>query len=526
MWHMKLNGLIVPVDMAEAPPARPDKSEVASTLDGRDITRGMINPMLLEMPDDSVLMQRGGGDYTLYKEMLRDDKVKPALEQRFAAVVARSWEVKPGGKRAIDKAAADFITEQLNALLFDNITGKMLYGVYYGHAVAEALWGEDGRFVTIANIKVRDRRRFGYDGAGRLRMRTLQDPNGELLPERKFWHFATGADHDDAPYGLGLAHWLYWPVWLKRNGLRFWSVFLEKFGTPTGIGWFPPGTSPADQSKLLSALRAIQRDSAIIMPDGMKAELLEAKRSGTADHAAFVQAMNDAITTIIIGQTASTHGTPGKLGNEDLQDQVRDDITKADADLVCMSFNRTIVRWLTEWNFPGAALPNVWRNMEDEEDLNKRAEREDKVQTWGYKPTLAHIKDIYGGDWEERQTPTPPNLPLSGEGQTGVAQTLPPDKGGSRGVSFSESHDFPDQTALDAALDKIDAGDLDAQVRALLRPILDKLSAGAKPEELLGWLAEAYPGMDGTALVETLTRLIFVSTLWGKLSVQDELHGA
>lgn len=62
--------------------------------------------------------------------------------------------------------------------------------------------------------------------------------------------------------------------------------------------------------------------------------------------------MNAAILVITIGQTASTQGTPGKLGGDEEQADVRADITKADADLVCMSFNGSIARWLTESNSP------------------------------------------------------------------------------------------------------------------------------------------------------------------------------
>ena len=50
---------------------------------------------------------------------------------------------------------------------------------------------------------------------------------------------------------------------------------------------------------------------------------------------------------------------------------VRDDIVTADAHLVCDSFNRSIVKWLTEWNFPGAAHPTVMREMADAPDLHR-----------------------------------------------------------------------------------------------------------------------------------------------------------
>ena len=409
-WKLNPHGLILPADFADSgTPARPERDEIASTLDGRDITRGMVDAMRLELPDDTVLMQRGGGDYSLYREVLRDDHVKAALQQRIDSVIGRPIEVRPGGDKRIDKQAAAFLQEQIEELGWDAITQKMLYGVFYGYAVGEAMWGADGSRVTLDNIKVRDRRRFGFDGAGRLRLKTMSQPNGELLPERKFWHFACGADHDDAPYGLGLAHWLYWPVWLKRNGLRFWAVFLEKFGTPTAVGQFPPGTSPGDQAKLLAALRAIQRDSAIIFPEGMKAELLEATRSGSADHAAFVSMMNAAILVITIGQTASTQGTPGKLGNDQEQADVRADITKADADLVCMSFNGSIARWLTEWNFPGAAFPQVWRVMDEPEDTALAAERDSKLVTVGFKPTLERVTKVYGEGYEAVATNPDPS---------------------------------------------------------------------------------------------------------------------
>jgi hypothetical protein len=54
---------------------------------------------------------------------------------------------------------------------------------------------------------------------------------------------------------------------------------------------------------------------------------------------------------------------------------VADWVVKSDADLLCESFNRGPVAWLTEWNFPGAQPPRVWRHTEPAENLQARAER-------------------------------------------------------------------------------------------------------------------------------------------------------
>lgn len=388
------------------------KNEIATTRDGRDITRGFVDSMPLLPTTDRLLSLKGNGDLAIYEEVLRDDQVKTCFGQRVSAVKSKPWEVMPGGTKRIDKQAAKFIEEQIKKISFDDLTEKMLYGVFYGYAVAEPLYAVEGNQIVLdatrKYIKVRNRRRFGFAPDMSLRLRTSSNPMGEKLPEKKFWHFATGSDHDDEPYGLGLAHWLYWPVFFKRSGVKFWLIFLEKFGMPTTVGKYPGGTPKADQDKLLEALQAIQTDSSIIIPEGMTAELLEAVRGGTADYTALYDRMDAAIARITLGQTASTQGTPGKLGNDDLQGDVRDDIVKADADLVCMSFNATVVKWLVEWNFPGAALPQVWRKCEDKEDANKTAERDEKINKMGFKPTLKYIQDTYGGEWVEVKTKTGP----------------------------------------------------------------------------------------------------------------------
>ena len=377
--------------------------EIATTLDGRDITRGFVDAMQLSESTDSILKSRGYGSYQLYKEVLRDEQVMSTFQQRRLAVIARSWEVSAGGESKIDIDAADFIRQQLKDIRFDTVTDKMLFGVFYGYSVAECLWDIKDNQVILKQVKVRDRDRFAFDGAGRLRLKTMNNPQGELLPDNKFWTFQTGADHDDEPYGLGLAHWLYWLVFFKRNGLKFWLIFLEKFGQPTALGTYGVNAKPEEKNKLLQALRDIATDSGIIIPEGMDISLLEASRSGTGDYTALQDRMNNAIAKVTVGQVASSEGTAGKLGNEDLQADVRLELIKADADLVCESFNDSVIRWLVEWNFPTAKLPKVSRIIEDPQDLDKLADRDKKLTEIGYKPTLRHVKDTYGGEYIEQE---------------------------------------------------------------------------------------------------------------------------
>ena len=380
---------------ASGRPVRPVFGEVAAATGGRDITRPYVGPLLI--PQDTVL-QDLGQDWARYEELLRDDQVKSCFQQRRLAVVSREWEVVPGGERRADRKAADFLREVLERIDWDGVTDKMLYGLFYGFAVAECLWARDGAYVTLDRIKVRKQRRFRFAPDGWLRLLTVSNPMGEPVPARKFWWFSTGADNDDEPYGLGLAHHVYWPVFFKRHGIRFWMVFLEKFGMPTAKGSYPSGATEEEKRRLLEALAAIQTDSAVIVPESMQVDLIEAARRGTVDYNALCDRMDAAIAKVILSQTMTTD--PGSSrAQAQVHMEVRDEVVKADADLVCQSFNQTVARWITEWNFPGAAVPQVWRKVEPEQDMKTLAERDDIV--------ARHAPIPYRYWWETYGIPEP-----------------------------------------------------------------------------------------------------------------------
>lgn len=487
-----------------------EKQEIAASRDGRDITRGWLYPLQLAPVDDTILLQRGGGDYRTYDEVTRDDTVRAAVNQRVHGVIARPWVVQPGGKRAIDKAAAAFLQAELEALQWDSVTAQMLSGVFYGFSVAEIIWRTDGGKVGIADIRVRNRRRFGFDGLGKLRLKTLENPwPGDLLPERKFWVARFGADHFDAPYGLGLAHYLYWPVWMKRNALRFWAVFLEKFGTPTVLGRYPGGTGEEEQAKLLEALQAVQRDSTVILPEGMAAELLEATRTGSADHAGFIAAMDKAILKVALGQTATVEGTAGKLGNDRERERVKDAILRADADVLSAAFRDSVATWLTEWNFPGAAVPQVWRVFDDE-DLDRRIVRDKAIFDMGFVPSLKYLTETYGGEWQEK----PANAAVGRENPPKTTDA----------ASHAEPAEPDDPTPVTAQV-----AQMQAEASIAWEDILERVQALADEAESLEALRErllsAYGDLPTDELAEIMAMGFAAADLAGRLDVVEESGG-
>lgn len=512
--------------------------EIATVSDGRDITRGYVGPLLI--PTDSVLLARSQGNLTIYESVYSDPQVKSLFAQRQLAVTQCNWHIEPASDAAVDKRAADALEKELNRVGWDRVTGLMLFGVFYGYAASEILYGREDGLVIMDKIKVRNRRRFRFDPEGGLRLLTFDDMlEGEPAQAPYFWHFATGADNDDEPYGLGLAHWLYWPVFFKRQDIRFWLTFLDRFGMPTRVGKYDDqSTSPEDRARLLAAAAALGTDSAVIIPKGMDLELMEAARSGAADYKELHDTMDSAMARVVLGQTASSMATPGKLGNDKLQSDVRRDLIKADADLICESFNLGPATWLTAWNFPDAQPPRVVREVEEPEDLKARAERDSLLtQMSGFRPTLTYIQQTYGGSWEPNPLPPAPvrdvidrrvgGLGLGAAGGAGAAGApsasfaAPPVPMASQPADPSLAPVIAAQVRLDRAMSTLPGDVLQAALDPILAPAINAIHQGGTPEDAAELLMKAVPDMNGAQLQERLARAIFVADLWGQLSAQD-----
>lgn len=381
-------------------PVRPSLGELSRP--GRDdLAGGFVEPLLKEASDP--LLRARGFDPTLYDSVAADDQVQACFQQRRLAVISAEWEVQPADESPRATEAAAFVRGQLDRIRFDAVTDKMLFGLLYGWSVAELLWGVAGGRYVVHAIKVRDRKRFRFDRDGGLRLMVAGKPDGEPMPAGKFWTFVTGADHDDAGYGLGLAYWLYWPVYFKRNGLKLWLQGLDKWGAPTALGHYPQGASEEEQDKLLDALTAIRTDSAVILPEGMTVDLLDAAK-GASSHDALIDRMDAAIAKIVLSQTMTTDSGSSQAQAE-VHKKVRDAVVKADADLLCATFTRDVVRPLTAWNFgTDCPVPQVWRRLARPGELDAMLDRDVKLGQLGWRPTEDHVRRVYGDGYEPVQT--------------------------------------------------------------------------------------------------------------------------
>jgi phage gp29-like protein len=483
----------------EETPQKPATGRVVSSVKSDfDGFSSYMNSMLSS--SDSVLASIGG-DYKLYDEILRDDQVKACFQQRRLAVVSSELLIEPGGESPQDIACAEALKVEVELLKFDNLTDKMLYDQFYGYAVSEVVWTIRGTLYGFDKIIVRDRSRFHFDNDCVLRLAAVNGTGDGIKCEPPyFWTTSVGATHDDEPYGLGLAHYLYWPVLFKRGGIKFWMKFIERFAQPSILGKYPNGTVEDDKDNLLAAIKSIASETGTLLPEGMTIELIEATRSGSADQAKLIEIMNSAISKIILGQTMTTDNGSSQ-SQAKVHMEVREDIIDSDANIQCESFQDGPATWFTEINFSDAKVPLISRKTEKEEEPAQRVERDAKIYATGYAPTQDYIDRHYG---EGNYLPTiDPVVNTTLKDKTNFAE-------------FAESQ-FPDQKELDDALDSLTDNELNDQMAVIIEPILDFAEKNGA-DKALKKMDEVYDAMDIDDLTDQLTQMLFVAEIHGRFN--------
>jgi phage gp29-like protein len=496
---------------------------IATTHDGRDITKPYVGE-LHEFNDRRLL---GAVDWGEYDRILLDDQVKSCLTQRIGAVVSREWDVLPGdAEDPRSVAAGDALKANLEDIGWDRVTEKMLYTPFYGFGVAELMWGlrPDGLigFVPAGRtraIHVRHARRFRQDKDGRLRLITTTNMTGEILPERKFWEVTVGATDDDQPYGRGLAEWLYWPCLFKRNGIRFWNTFLDKFSVPTAKGTYRPGTPEQDIQRLLSALSSIANDTGFVIPEGMAVELLHVATTGI-DFEKLPAFMDAAIAKIILGQTMTNTAGPTGLGSglADVQAGVKLEVITSDADLLTDSFSSGPARWWTDLNFGAdVAAPRVVRLVEEEEDTKTIAEADKAIMSLGYVRTDESFRDTYGDGFERKPVEKAPSSGSADEEGDAAGEVRRQNEGNiiplRREASFAEAPIGGD--IVDEAVAQImaDEGWRTGVLEPFAGSLLAELARAGSEEEVQAILARAAELDDEGTLVTSLERAGFAVRL-------------
>jgi phage gp29-like protein len=321
---------------------------------------------------DDLLARKG---FSIYDEMQKDAQVRSCLNTKKFAVLSRGWDILPASDEMTDVEIAQFVKfclEDMRGSVQD-VLFNVLDAIAKGFSVAELNWkiipkGRYAGMIGIESIKPKDPQVFGFDMDEFLNIRQLvMALDGKVihLPVDKFILYTYMPEYG-VPYGQSDLRTAYKHWWSKEVILKFWNVYLEKFGMPTAKGAYRRGLPKSQQDELLRVLDKIQQETAIIVPEDVTVELLEAHRNGEGGYLAAVEFHNKQIAKAILGQTlTSDEGTRvGSLALAKVHlDVLGFYLEKLRRDLEETVMREQVIRRLVDFNFdkfrPGGRLGRV-----------------------------------------------------------------------------------------------------------------------------------------------------------------------
>lgn len=473
----------------------------------------------------SLLRSAAEGDHdaylTLAEEMEeRDLHYSCELGKRKLAVSRLPVSVESFSDSARDIELADAVRGLVRRPGFRGLVKDMLDALGKGYSVTEMVWRRSVQWVPAA-YTWRDPRFFQFDRVtmSEVRLRDEADlMDGLPLQPYKFIVHIPKIK-SGIPIRGGIARLAAWSWMCKGYTVKDWLAFAEVFGMPLRMGKYGTGATDDDIAILKTAVANLGSDAAAVFPESMKVELVEAGKSAGSQEFYKVLAdwLDDQVSKGILGQTASSSGTPGKLGDEKLQAEVRDDIRDDDAEQIEETINRDLVKPFIDLNFgPQENYPVVQLRAPKAEDIKALSDALGKLVPLGLRVEQSVIRDKLGlPDPDEKAKP---------EDLLGVTQVRGPGNG-ERGTQLNRERTALNQEGAEPDLADQYAAQLSGQSAPVMdgwiETIRELVATSGSLEEVREKLAGLYDKMDAGQLGELMMYAMTAANLGGRAEVQD-----
>lgn len=471
---------------------------------GKDVANRMtafdMISFLDVLPNPDPVLEKLGRRINVYHTLMYDDQVKACMSSRKAGISNLNLELE---QRQSEQRVLDFISEVFDSLETEDIYNEILDAVAYGYQPLEIAWVVKEGKVVPASLDGKPPEWFSFDTENRLRFLSNKAPiNGELLPDDKFL-CATHLSNYRNPYGISELSACFWPVVFKKGGMKFWTVFVEKFGSPWVIGKYQRSATKQEKDDLIWSLESMVQDAVAIAPEGTTIEIIESGSKGASSDVfdKYKDACNAMISKAILGQTLTTEvGKTGSYAASSTHQEVRRDIILSDARIIEKNLNE-LIRLVVDINFGKEVSAPKFRFYEPEEINAELAKRDETLSKIGLKFTKSYFQRKYNLDDDDFDI-------------VDVEQKTPPEKP----AEFS-SDKTVEEVRPESSEEAI--ADLDLLKNEMLTPfftlVKKAIKKGNTHGEMIEALVDGFPDIDLSELETRLERVLFISELLGEI---------
>lgn len=455
----------------------------------------------------------------LFEEMEeKDPHLFAQLQTRKLAVAGLDWEVQPFGDDGQSKEVAAFIDAQLKGIEnLDDIFIDMLDAIGKGVSVMEIAWGvgADGWDVIEDIVYVHPKKLVWDSRTDEMKICTREFPAGIALPENKFvvHRYKAKSGHASRNGILRVVAWMYL---FKNYDVKDWVAFAEVFGMPLRLGKYGMGASEDDKRALMEAIYSLGSDAAGIIPDTTVIEFIESQKTTSVEiYENLARYCDEQTSKAVLGQTLSSDSGGGSYAQGKVHNEVRHDLTVADAKALAVTVRRDIIRPLVEYNFGrDVDLPFFIFDCQEAEDQKEAVDiYKILVCDMGLKIPERHIYKKF-------------NIPKPEDGETvleprNVGQAQPPWPDDETSALSLKQGDASPQGQVDRmAAEAVRYSE--GAFRKMMEPVLGMVEKADDLETLREALKdgetvrELYGSMDSPELTDILHQALYLSQLAGR----------
>lgn len=455
--------------------------------------------LLEKLPNPDKILRSCGGGFNTLRDLKNNYQVGTCIESRKAGVTSKNWRLE---KQNCSDKEFEFYTELFKIIDVHQFIEDILEAPLFGYAPLEVTYEKDGNYIVSTKITSKPQEWFYFNAKenNEFYFNSKNNDGGILIDsaDPRFLlprHRATYLN----PYGEALLSRTFWNTVFINGGMEFWSVFMEQYGMPFMVGKYDRGTPKEEKEELFSMLKKMVQNAVGVIPKDGSIEIINPDKSGSNTvYKDYITKCENNISKIILGQTLTTDiGSTGSYAASETHQEVRGDLIQNDVRLCEKTINNFIFK-IHNLNFNNLDMPHF--TIYDDEGVDQTtAERDNKVKTLGVNFTREYIKKTYGLEDAD--------FVLDSEIS----------KNDKEEINFSDMAD-DDFTKLENLLENISPEDYETLINDSLKPVITLFKQSRDADECMEKLAEIYPEMNTEKLEDTLTKVIFLAELMGRIN--------
>lgn len=366
-----------------------------SSVATRDKFEDAASKMLSVLPDPDRIFVENNYDYGVYRDLLIDPHLMATIQQRKMQVMQMDYNISYDG----DDAIKNDIESIFNKLPVGDIISDTMDAIFFGFAVQEIEWDKDGSKLVPKKLLGKPQEWFIFDKKNELRLRKFKHgyymfEEGEKLPPYKFiltQHKPTFTN----PYGEKILSRCYWPVQLKKGGIEFWQLMMERYGMPYLIGRYPNTFTLAQKAEFLEHLKDMVEDNITIFEEGLGIEIKESPKYEVGQlYENLVKFHNREISKAVLTVTLTTEiERTGSYKAAEIHKEMLEFLGISDKKLVESSLNK-LIDYYCELNYGSIARPRIMLSKK-QSVIIESADRDKKLVDMGVKFTKEYFMKRY-----------------------------------------------------------------------------------------------------------------------------------